>query len=208
MRKENTKNNITEINILLLDDDLDMLDSLKNIIERTGYKCFITNNDEEAINRINSANPRIDILIVDYLMIGVTGIDVVNKVRRFNRDLYIILLTGFVNNMPWNCAIKQFDIDSYAEKDVNFKDLLLKIEIAVKSIIKYKPFLSNDGLKFEERLKYLRINKNKTQDEVAEYLNVGRSTIGAYEAGTIKPGFDNIRKLAELFEVSYDYLLG
>jgi response regulator RpfG family c-di-GMP phosphodiesterase len=197
----------SDINVLLLDDDLNVLDSLKNLIKRNGYQCTTTNNPDEALKIIKDAEPKIDIFITDYLMIGITGMDVIRDLRQFNRDIYVILLTGYANNMPWDYAIRNFDIDSYSEKDVSFKDLLIKIEIAIKNITKYK-FFESDGLKFEEKLKYAREQKNMTQDETAEAIGVIRSTIAGYEGGTIKPSFENIRKLAKLYDVSYDFLLG
>lgn len=197
----------SDINVLLLDDDLFVLEALKNFINRDGFNCITTNSPKEAIKIIKDAAPKIDIFITDYLMIGITGMDVVKELREFNKDIYVILLTGYANNMPWDIAIRNFDIDSYSEKDVSFKDLLLKIEIAVKTITKYQ-FSEFDGLKFEERLKYARENKNLTQDEVAEAVGVIRSTIASYETGTIKPSFENIRKLAKLYNISFDFLLG
>lgn len=157
---------------------------------------------------LQDIDSKINIFITDYLMIGTTGIDIVNRLRETNPEIYIILLTGFINNMPWDIAIKQFDIDSYAEKDINFKDLLLKIEIAVKNVVRYRFFESKTGLTFEEKLRYAREQNNMTQDEVAEELGVVRTTIAGYENGTIRPGFENIRKLGKIYNISYDFLLG
>lgn len=61
---------------------------------------------------------------------------------------------------------------------------------------------------FQERLKELRLNKNRTQKELSEYLEVGMSTYGAYERGKIMPPMEKINRLAEFFDVSTDYLIG
>ena len=58
------------------------------------------------------------------------------------------------------------------------------------------------------RLKALRYECNETQQDVAEFLNVQRATYSAYERGNILPPYDKIKKLADYFDVSVDYLMG
>lgn len=208
MRKNIQHNNAADINILLLDDETLILETIKSYIERQGYHCFTTSDAGEAIKMIKEASPGIDILITDYLMVGITAVQVIEQVRAFNDGIYIILLTGFARNMPAMYALKNLDIDSYAEKNPDFSDLMLKIEIAVKSLQKNKSMqIADDGLLLHQKIKKLRLENNKTQDEIAEYLGVGRTTVVNYEHGRIKPNLESIRKLAELFNVTCDYLL-
>lgn len=67
--------------------------------------------------------------------------------------------------------------------------------------------------KLAERIKYLRENlKDKdskwTQKYVADQIGVARVTYTAYENGTKTPPPDIILKIANLFDVTTDYLLG
>ena len=61
---------------------------------------------------------------------------------------------------------------------------------------------------FKNRLKELRKEKNLKQSEVAEKIELGRSTYANYEQGKRFPGKENLIALADFFEVSIDYLLG
>lgn len=61
---------------------------------------------------------------------------------------------------------------------------------------------------FTTRIKSLRIEAGKTQAEIAERLGVLRTTYGEYERGKIMPPMDKIKVLAELYNVSVDYLIG
>lgn len=63
-------------------------------------------------------------------------------------------------------------------------------------------------ISFTERLIELRKEDRKTQEEMANILNVKRSTYGAYERGTILPPYDKIESIAKYFDVSVDYLMG
>ena len=64
----------------------------------------------------------------------------------------------------------------------------------------------NDAL--AQRLKDLRKQRGKTQQQMAETLNVLRSTYGEYERGKIAPPMDKLQALAAYFDVSIDYLIG
>lgn len=60
---------------------------------------------------------------------------------------------------------------------------------------------------FGERLKELRENQSMTQNVLAELLNVSRQSIGGYENNKVDPGMDILVKIADIFNVSTDYLL-
>lgn len=64
-----------------------------------------------------------------------------------------------------------------------------------------------DG-KFARRLTELRKKNKKTQAQMAEILNVQRTTICGYELGNIIPPYDKIQKIAQYFDVTIDYLMG
>lgn len=61
---------------------------------------------------------------------------------------------------------------------------------------------------FPVRLKNLRKDKGRTQEEMSELLNVRRSTYGEYERGKIVPPIDKMKMLADYFGISVDYLMG
>lgn len=61
---------------------------------------------------------------------------------------------------------------------------------------------------FASRLKQLRLNKNLRQEQVANLIGVNKSAISTYENNTRQPSFEILVRLATLYRVSTDYLLG
>lgn len=61
---------------------------------------------------------------------------------------------------------------------------------------------------FTINLKRARQSSKMTQQEVAEHLNTSRSNITKYELGTLEPNIETIGMLAELYNVSTDWLFG
>ena len=62
--------------------------------------------------------------------------------------------------------------------------------------------------KFSTRLRELRLNKGLRQEQVAKLIGVNKSAISTYENDTRQPSFEILVRLANLYRVSTDYLLG
>jgi transcriptional regulator with XRE-family HTH domain len=59
-----------------------------------------------------------------------------------------------------------------------------------------------------DRLKQLRVQKGFTHQQLAEQLGLGTKQIWRYESGENDPTGDILRRIAQAFNVSVDYLLG
>ena len=60
---------------------------------------------------------------------------------------------------------------------------------------------------FKDKLKYLRKHQELSQVELAKRLNLNQPRYNRYETGTYQPDFDTLKKIAQFFDVSIDYLL-
>lgn len=63
-------------------------------------------------------------------------------------------------------------------------------------------------INFGNKLKILRLQDNMTQEQLAQKLNLTKSVISAYETGLRLPSYDVLIRIAKIFNVSTDYLLG
>jgi transcriptional regulator with XRE-family HTH domain len=65
-------------------------------------------------------------------------------------------------------------------------------------------------MEFKEKIRYLRTNRlqKTSQAIVAKAIGVDRTTYSKYETGDSEPDFENMKKLADFFNVTVDYLLG
>lgn len=61
---------------------------------------------------------------------------------------------------------------------------------------------------FQRRLKEERLVNGFTQRDMAERLNITQPSYIRYENGKAEPSLENLLKIAEIFDVSVDYLLG
>ena len=118
--------------ILAVDDEIGIIDSLSIFLKRSGYSFSGETDPLKAIERIK--NEHFDLLLLDFIMTPFHGDHVVEEIRKFNKDLYIILLTGHKDLAPPLETIRRLDIQGYCEKSDKFDQLLLLIESGIKSI--------------------------------------------------------------------------
>lgn len=62
--------------------------------------------------------------------------------------------------------------------------------------------------KFSANIKTARVRAKLTQEQVAEKLNITRTNITKYELGQLEPNLETLGLLAELYNVSLDWLFG
>ena len=62
--------------------------------------------------------------------------------------------------------------------------------------------------KFNEMLKYLRQRAGYSQQDFADLLKISKSTIGMYEQGRRSPDYETLEKIADIFNVDMNFLMG
>lgn len=122
--------------ILTLDDDPIMTATLQSYFQIAGYHIDVENDPYQAIERVR--NGSYDILLLDFLMNPICGDQVVEEIRKFDRDIFIILLTGHKSLAPPIKTIRDLEIQGYYEKSDRFDQLELLVESCVKSIKQLK----------------------------------------------------------------------
>lgn len=79
-------------NILLVDDEENVLNALTRVLKNAEYKIFRAVDGEEAMKL--AKNHFCDLIICDYKLPGINGIELLEKVKEFNPDVLSILLTA------------------------------------------------------------------------------------------------------------------
>ena len=134
MRKalQNQLNGVRKYRIIGVDDEEGILDSLRVLLENSNYEFIGVTNPVEAIEKVRQEH--FDLMLLDFMMTPLHGDEVVEEIRKFNKELYILLLTGHKDLAPPLETIKRLDIQGYCEKSDKFDQLLLLIESAIKSV--------------------------------------------------------------------------
>ena len=116
MRKHIQSNTTTGYKIIAVDDDSGVLDSLSVLLNRNGYNFVGITDPIQAIERVKKEH--FDLMLLDFMMTPIHGDKVVEEIRKFNKELYILLLTGHKDLAPPLETIRKLDIQCYCEKSV------------------------------------------------------------------------------------------
>ncbi len=132
MRKYINEDASNGYKIIVVDDESGILDSLSIFLKRSGYQFTGVTNPLEAIELVKKEH--FDLMLLDFIMTPIHGDQVVEEIRKFNKELYILLLTGHKDLAPPLETIKRLDIQGYCEKSDKFDQLLLLVESGIKAI--------------------------------------------------------------------------
>lgn len=121
---------IKNINILLADDDEDYLLMTYSFLKQLGYNVDKVTDGNQALEALQKKDYQIALL--DYYMPGLTGEEVIHKIRENNKQLIIILQTGFSGQKPPIETMQNLNIQNYYDKTEGIDRLNLELISAVK----------------------------------------------------------------------------
>lgn len=121
---------IKNINILLADDDEDYLLMTYTFLKQLGYNVDKVNDGNKAIEALK--NKDYQIALLDYFMPGLNGEEVIQEIRKTNKQLIIILQTGFSGQKPPIETMQTLNIQNYFDKTEGIDRLNLELISAVK----------------------------------------------------------------------------
>ncbi|MEY3282153.1 MAG: hypothetical protein RIR86_166, partial [Acidobacteriota bacterium] len=81
--------------ILIAEDDPDLRDLLQDELEDAGYDTSICINGQKALEQIEKTNEQIDLLLTDIRMPGLSGDELLEKIRELRPEVPVIIITAF-----------------------------------------------------------------------------------------------------------------
>ncbi len=113
--------------ILIVDDDPNVAQSLKRVLERSGYRVVLAPDGQAAVDLL--ANTRFDVILSDIQMPRVTGVDLLTRIRARDLDVPVMLMTG---EPKLETAIEAVSLGAlqYLVKPIDTKVLVKSVERA------------------------------------------------------------------------------
>ncbi len=116
--------------ILVIDDEPDIGWLFSKILSEEGYKVLISLNGEEGISKIKKEKP--DLVFLDLKLPGMDGMEILQEIRTFNKDLLVIVLTAYETVKTAVEAMKLGAVD-YLSKPVNIDRIKTTIKNAIRT---------------------------------------------------------------------------
>jgi DNA-binding response OmpR family regulator len=115
--------------ILLVDDETPLLDALQPFLRRNGFQVHTALNGEEALRQVESFEP--DLVVLDIIMPGIDGREVLRRLRARNNWVYVLMLTQVTGAENRIEALNE-GADDYLDKPFALGELLARIKTLLR----------------------------------------------------------------------------
>jgi DNA-binding NtrC family response regulator len=92
MEREGRNNNMDKVRVLLVDDEVDFIDTLAERLKLRDLQAHAVHNGEKAVSYVEAEDP--DVMVLDLKMPGMDGMQVLRKMKNTYSNTQVIMLTG------------------------------------------------------------------------------------------------------------------
>ena len=115
--------------ILVVEDDIDLNNLIRTVLESKGHTVFSSKNGREALDALDSAN--IELIISDIMMPQMDGWALLNDVRQANMKMPVLLITAKGSYDDKNRGFTS-GADDYMVKPIDIKELVLRVNALLR----------------------------------------------------------------------------
>jgi type II secretory ATPase GspE/PulE/Tfp pilus assembly ATPase PilB-like protein/FixJ family two-component response regulator len=152
--------------LLMVDDEPDILESLKRVFRQESYRIFTAGNAEEALAIL--AKEEVQVILSDHRMPGMTGAEFLGLVKERFPATIRIMLTGYADISAVMGAINTGAVYKFITKPWNDEDLRITVSLAFEQ---FGIVLENHELKKQAKKRKEEIKK------LARYVELNRSQL-------------------------------
>jgi PAS domain S-box-containing protein len=86
---------LNQVNILVIDDELIMREGCSRILSKDGWAVICAENGKQGLDEIQASPEKVDVILLDLMMPGMSGMEVLDQVRTIDPNLLVIVITGY-----------------------------------------------------------------------------------------------------------------
>ena len=178
------------ISIIIAEDQYMLRKAMIQLIEFNDQMKVVNDCDNggDAFEFIEKYHP--DIAILDIEMSGLTGLEVLSKIREFKIDTKVIIVTTFKRPGYFEKAVAN-EVDAYVLKERSVEDLIQTIKHVMNGEKEYSTslmttlFKESNPLTHKEQVVLREIGNNLSSKEIAEKLYLSDGTVRNYTSNII-----------------------
>ena len=118
---------------LLIDDETDFLEIMGAHLESWGYEVVRASNGDDALKALAEEKP--DVIILDYVMPDINGVELLKKIRRVNKSIPVIMFTARPDTDVMS-ETKKLNISAFVPKLSPYVDTQKSLKSALSMALK------------------------------------------------------------------------
>ena len=192
-----------KLRVLVVDDDEDICLYLREFLTREGFKVQTVSKPAEALVEIRQG--RHQIVLLDVVLPGVEGVELLRQVRAIDSDICVIVMTGYPSVQSAVESMKAAAFD-YLQKPFDLEQLRAVMERAIREKGLVVDLEERVNQMLGARIRALRKGRSLTLRQLANKTALSVSLISQIELGKSAASVATLRKLAAALGVSLSVL--
>ncbi len=166
------------LNILLVDDNLDLRDTTCELLEDLGHKVTVAARGDEALRLAEAAAERFDLLVSDFLMPGLNGVELTDGMLAIDASLPVVLVSSRSDEPTLVRRLRLGDV-AFLSKPFALNTLIARIDEASQLVSR-------------------RLSKQDNAKESESIPELGSSTVAEIKPAVLQPAVSVGRKVRRL----------
>ena len=140
---------LKQATLLYVEDDVNVSGIFCNIMGRTFKKIYVSYDGDEGLEIFKKFKDEIDVVITDINMPKLSGIDMIEQIRKINYDVPIIITSAFGDEKSLK-RIVNLAVDGFVNKPLVLDDLVKVVDRVLKPVFYRKELQKKDALIFQQ----------------------------------------------------------
>ncbi|MDF1564164.1 MAG: response regulator [Deltaproteobacteria bacterium] len=194
-----------EVRVLVIDDDQDVCDYLVMLLEREGYEATALTNPRDAAGVLRKGE--FHLVILDLMMPGMDGTEVLKEIRRIDDDVAVIIFTGYPS-MDTAITSLQHQASDYLKKPFRVEEFRDAVQRALES---KGLVLDPEGALHRSigtTIRNLRKERNLTLKQLSRRTALSVSLLSQIERAESSASVSSLHKIARALRVKLTTLFG
>jgi DNA-binding NtrC family response regulator len=197
---------VSRLRVLIIDDEAPVCEFLQELLTPDGCEVVAINDPKAGLEKLK-ASEKFHILILDLKMPGINGIELLEQIRKFNKDIAAIILTAFPSLDSATEAIN-LDVSAYMQKPFSGEEMRETIaRVARKKGIVVR---REDELHITigARIRDFRKQRELTLKQMGRRTNLSVSLLSQIERAESSASVSSLYKIANALDVRIVELFG
>ncbi len=121
------------MNLLIVDDDLIILEAMKNFLEKEGLEVTTTADADEGLKILQDGNKAIDLVISDIMMPYKSGIELLAEIQEITTEIPIIIVSALDRREVLEVAFT-LGAEDFVKKPINMDELIIRVNKALMKV--------------------------------------------------------------------------
>lgn len=194
-----------QLRILVVDDDPDVCEYLRDFLETEGYAVTVVNESPRAVETLKHG--QFHVAVIDLMMPELTGIDLLERIRGVDDDIALIVLTGYPSLETATSSI-EYEVSAYIRKPFENEDFRRVIErIARKKGLHLSPEEELHA-SIGRTIRALRKERGLTLKQMSRRTDLSVSLLSQIERAESSASVSSLYKVATALDVPITNLFG